>query len=176
MPQIEKDALFVIDGSYLLYRSYYAIKQLQTASGIPTQAVYGFCRAIKKIIDDFAPKHLVIAWDSKGKTFRHDEYPAYKATRQKPPSDLFVQKEYIIQFLDAVKIAQINIDGYEGDDVIASLTTHFARHQTVLVCPDKDMYQLLSSHVLIFDPFKERIIDQEIFEKEHGFSSKKVSK
>lgn len=174
VPHIEKDALFVIDGSYLLYRSYYAIKQLQTASGIPTQAVYGFCRAIKKIIDDFAPKHLVVAWDSKGKTFRHDQHPTYKATRQKPPSDLFVQKEYIIQFLDTVKIAQINIDGYEGDDVIASLTTHFNKHQAVLVCPDKDMYQLLSAHVLIFDPFKERIVDEALFEQENGFSPTKV--
>ncbi len=174
MSQIEKNALFVIDGSYLLYRSYYAIKQLQTASGIPTQAVYGFCRAIKKIIDDFAPKHLVIAWDSKGKTFRHHEYPAYKATRQKPPSDLSLQKEYIIQFLTAVKIAQIGIDGYEGDDIIASLTKEYAKHQVVLVCPDKDMYQLLSSHVLIFDPFKERIIDQDIFAAENGFPAEKV--
>lgn len=174
MPQIEKDALFVIDGSYLLYRSYYAIKQLQTSTGIPTQAVYGFCRAIKKIIDTFAPKHLVVAWDSKGKTFRHDQHPSYKATRQKPPSDLFVQKEYIIQFLSAVKIAQINIDGYEGDDVIASLTTHFNKHQAVLVCPDKDMYQLLSDHVLIFDPFKERLVDAALFEQENGFSPSKV--
>ena len=129
MPQIEKDALFVIDGSYLLYRSYYAIKQLETSTGIPTQAIYGFCRAIKKIIDTFSPQHLVVAWDSKGKNFRHDQHPSYKATRQKPPNDLFVQKEYIIQFLSTVKIAQINIDGYEGDDVIASLTTHFNMHQ-----------------------------------------------
>ncbi len=174
MPQIKKDALFVIDGSYLLYRSYYAIKQLQTASGIPTQAVYGFCRAIKKIIDDFSPEHLVIAWDPKGKTFRHDDYPAYKATRQKPPSDLFIQKEYIIKFLDAVKITQITIDGYEGDDVIAGLATHFSNHQIVLVCPDKDMYQLLSEDVLILDPFKERLIDQDAFAQEQGFPSEKI--
>ncbi len=174
MPEIKKDALFIIDGSYLLYRSYYAIKQLKTSSGIPTQAVYGFCRAIKKIIDDFNPTYLVISWDPKGKTFRHEDYPAYKATRQKPPSDLFEQKEHIIKFLEAVKIAQITVDGYEGDDVIAGIAKQFSQNQIILVCPDKDMYQLLSDQVLIFDPFKERLVDQEAFAKEQGFTADKV--
>jgi DNA polymerase-1 len=172
--RINKDALFVIDGSYLLYRSFYAIKPLYNASGIPTQAVYGFCRAIKKIIADFAPQYLVVAWDSKVKSFRYETFPAYKATRQKPPSELFIQKEYIISFLDAVKIAQITCDGYEGDDVIASVTKHFPDSQIVLVCPDKDMYQLLSPRVLIFDPFKNRLIDEETFAKENGFTAAKI--
>jgi DNA polymerase I len=89
MPKINKDALFIIDGSYLLYRSFYAIKPLYTSTGIPTQATYGFCRAIKKLLDTYDPEYIAIAWDSRGKTFRSEIYTQYKATRQKPPNELF---------------------------------------------------------------------------------------
>ena len=83
-----KKTVFIIDGSSFLYRAYYALSQMTDARGLPVQAVYGFCRMIKKLIDDFNPGYLVIAWDSKGKTERHDVFPDYKATRQAPPSDL----------------------------------------------------------------------------------------
>ena len=169
MHRIEKDALFVIDASYLLYRSFYAIKPLHNSAGIPTQATFGFCRAIKKILDDFAPSHLVVVWDSKVKGPRHEKYPAYKANRQKPPNELWVQKDYICRFLEDVKIAQITVDGCEGDDVIGALAEQCASNQVVLVCPDKDMYQLLSEKVLIFDPFKDRVVDQNLFKQENGF-------
>jgi DNA polymerase I len=172
--RIKKEALFVIDGSYLLYRSFYAIKPLQNSSGIPTQATYGFCRAIKKLLDSFEPSHMVVVWDSKVKTFRHEMYAEYKATRQKPPSDLFIQKEYIVKFLEALGLAQITVDGYEGDDVIAALVHTHADRQVVLVCPDKDMLQLLAPHLLIFDPFKERVIDRASFTAEHGFTPEKI--
>ena len=153
MHRIKSDALFIIDGSYLLYRSFFAIKTLHTSSGHPTNATYGFCRAIKKIIDDFSPAYLVVVWDSKVKTFRHEKYPEYKATRQKPPNELFIQKDDIIRFLEQAKVPQITVDTFEGDDVIAGLTKRFHTHQSILVCPDKDMFQLLSEHVLVFDPF-----------------------
>ncbi len=174
MHRISKDALFIVDGSYLLYRSFYAIKPLYTSTGIPTQATYGFCRTIKKLIDTFEPSYIAIAWDSKGKTFRSEMYPAYKATRQKPPSELFVQKEYILKFLNAIGIAQVAEEGYEGDDIIAALAQRYKDRQVVLVCPDKDMYQLLSDNLLIFDPFKERIIDKHDYKTEHGFACEKI--
>jgi DNA polymerase I len=174
MHRISKDALFIVDGSYLLYRSFYAIRPLYTSTGIPTQATYGFCRAIKKLIDDFGPSHIAIAWDSKGKTFRSEMYTEYKATRQKPPNELFVQKDYIFKFLDAIGVAQIAAEGYEGDDIIAALAQRYKDRQVVLVCPDKDMYQLLSDNLLIFDPFKERIIDKNDYKTEHGFDCEKI--
>ncbi len=174
MHHIKKDAIFVVDGSYLLYRSFFAIRPLYNSAGTPTQATFGFCRAIKKIIDTYHPEHLVIVWDSKVKTFRHEQYPAYKATRQKPPNELFVQKEDILRFIDAVKITQIFVDGYEGDDVIAAVAHKFTTHQIILVAADKDMNQLLSERVLILDPFNDRIVDPELFEKEHGFTPAKV--
>lgn len=172
--RIKKDALFIVDGSYLLYRSFYAIKPLYTSSGNPVQAVYGFCRAIKKLIDQFTPSHVIVAWDSKGKSFRSDIYPAYKETRQAPPADLFQQKDHIIKFLELIGLHQIFFQGFEADDIIGGLAQRHKDHQIVLVCPDKDMYQLLSDHVLIFDPFKEKLIDQHDFKKEHVFGPEKV--
>ena len=95
MKNKSKNAIFLIDGSALLYRAYYGLKPLHTSKGEPVQAVYGFCRAIKKLIDDFDPKCLVLVWDSKGKTFRSEIFSEYKATRQATPNDLFEQKKKI---------------------------------------------------------------------------------
>ncbi len=175
MHRIKDRALFLIDGSYLLYRSYYGLRPLQTASGIPTQATYGFCRAIKKMIDDFDPKNVVLVWDSKGKTKRKEIYEEYKANRQKPPSDLFLQKEQIMEFADSIELHQVSKTGYEADDLIGSIVQDYKGEQVVIVGPDKDLYQLISDKVLIFDPFKDRIIDNETLKKEKGFGAGKVA-
>ncbi len=174
MSTINPNALFIVDASYLLYRSFYGIKPLYTSAGISTNATFGFCRAIKKLIDQFAPRYLVVVWDSKGPTFRHDMYAAYKATRQTPPSDLFVQKEQILAFLKAVRATYVMEPGYEADDIIATLAKEYPDQQAVLVCPDKDMYQLLSDRVIIFDPFKDRMIDVASFTAENGFPPSKI--
>lgn len=175
MHRIKKNALFIIDGSYLLYRSYYAMSPLYTSTGLATQAVYGFCRAIKKVFDTFDLHNAVVVWDTKGKSFRHDLLPEYKATRMAPPSDLHLQKDYIMKFLDLIGVCQIGQVGYEGDDLIAALSKRWHDRQVVIVCADKDMYQLLDGDkVLIFDPFKPRMIDCHEFEKEWGFGPEKV--
>lgn len=174
MHKIKDNALFIIDGSYLLYRSFYGLRPLHTAAGIPTQATYGFCRTIKKVLDDFHPKLIAVVWDSKGGSFRQEILPEYKATRLAPPSDLFIQKEQIISFLDTIGMCQVSKVGYEGDDLIASLVKDHRNHQTVLVCADKDMYQLLAGDMLIFDPFKNKLVDREVFTLEREFEPEKV--
>ena len=175
MHRIKEDALFLIDGSYLLYRSYYGLRLLQTSQGIPTQSIYGFCRSIKKLIDKFDPKRMALIWDSKGKTFRSEMFKEYKATRQAPPSDLFIQKDQIIEFADLINLKQISKTGYEADDLIGSIVHDYKNNQIIIVGPDKDLYQLLSEDVLIFDPFKDEIIDVQSFKKEKGFLPNKVS-
>lgn len=175
MNKIPKEALFIIDGSYLLYRSFYALKPLYTSTGIPTQATYGFCRAIKKLIDDFEPQRLVVAWDTKGKNMRHALYAEYKATRQAPPCDLFTQKQDILEFLNLAKIPCVMQEGFEADDLIYSLVQDHKKRPIILVCPDKDLFQLLESNVTVFDPFKNRLIDQETYEQEQGILVKKIS-
>ena len=96
----ERKKIFLIDGSGFLYRAYYGLRPLYTPQGIPVQAVYSFCRIIKKLINKFHPQHIALVWDSKGPTVRHELFPAYKSTRQEPPSDLFEQKKYIQQFAE----------------------------------------------------------------------------
>ena len=174
MYRVKKDALFLIDGSYILYRSYYGLRPLQTSSGISVQAVYGFCRSIKRIIDLFDPKYFAIVWDSKGKTFRSEIYESYKATRQAPPSDLFVQKEYITEFAKSIDLFQISKTGYEADDLIGALAKDYKGEQVVIVGPDKDLYQLLDEKIIIYDPFKEEIIDAKSFTQAKGLEPEKV--
>ncbi len=81
-----KNTVFIVDGSSFLYRAYYGTRPLHTPSGIQVQAVYSFCRMIKKLMDTFKPQYFVVVWDSKGKTTRHEMFPAIKATRQAPPA------------------------------------------------------------------------------------------
>ncbi len=175
MPKIKEDALFLIDGSYILYRSYYGLRSLQTSKGIPTQAIYGFCRTIQKMIDEFDPKNMILIWDSKGKTFRSDIYKEYKATRQVPPSDLFEQKEAIMEFADLIGLHQLSKTGYEADDLIGSAVNDFKKNQIVIVGPDKDLYQLLADDtVLIFDSFKDELVDAKTFKEQKGFEVEKI--
>jgi len=174
--RIKKDALFIIDGSYLLYRSFYAIKTLQTSSGQEVQAVFGFCRTINKLLEQFDPRYLIVAWDSRGKNFRHELYAEYKATRMAPPASLASQRELIWEYLDAVGIFHVQKDGFEADDVIASLVEQNKEdHQIVLVCADKDMFQLLDRGILIYDPFKEKLIDTHDFKIDRGYGPEKVA-
>jgi|GEM_PF-76928 len=114
--------IFLIDGSSLLYRAYYGTHPLHTSTGTPVQAVYSFCRMIKRLVALFDPEYMILVWDSKGKTIRSEIFPAYKATRQAPPSDLFMQKEYCIEFADLIGLKQVAQEGVEADDLLFSLT------------------------------------------------------
>lgn len=168
--KVKKDAIFLIDGSSILYRSYYAIHPLHTSHGVPVQAIYGFCRTIKKMIDDFNPKKILLIWDSRGKTFRSEIYESYKTKRLAPPSDLFEQKSKIVEFADLIGLSQLAEMGLEADDLIASAAdTYSKHHQIVIVSQDKDLRQLISENVIVYDPIKKEFIDKEKFIQENGF-------
>ena len=175
-----KKTLFLIDGSSFLYRAYYGLKPLHTITGIPVQAVFSFCRAIKKLIDTYDPQYVALVWDSKGKTTRHEIFAEYKATRQAPPSDLFEQKEYIIQFADAIGLKQVVQSGIEADDLMFSLAKDWiAQHPEngiVFVTLDKDMGQALtlSENVRLLDAFKEQFTDRIDLETKMGFPVEKL--
>ncbi|MBP7854388.1 DNA polymerase I [Candidatus Babeliales bacterium] len=175
--RISQKVVFLVDGSSFLYRAYYGLKPLHTSKGNTVHAVYGFCRMIKKLIDDFDIKHLAIVWDSKGKTQRHEMFVGYKATRQQPPSDIFEQKELIQQFADIVGIAQISQVGHEADDLMYSAALKFNKlgYQAIIVTSDKDMRQVLCGNdILIFDPFKNIIMDEHDAKQRYGFDVEKL--
>ena len=174
--QDREKKLIIIDGSSFLYRAYYGLRPLHTSSGTPVQAVYGFCRMIKKIIDTFDPHFMVLVWDSKGKTKRHDLFPAYKETRLTPPSDIFVQKEYIIRFAQAIGLYQLQQVGVEADDLMYSLALWWQKKQrsVVVISSDKDMGQILSSSITLFDSFKDVFVDEKTFQEKMNFPVSKA--
>lgn len=154
--------VYLIDASSYLYRAFYSIKPLSTPEGEQVNAVFGFCRMLKKLIDSFNPAYLALVWDSKGKTARHEEYPAYKATRQAPPDTLFTQKERIMQICEAIGIQQVHQTGIEADDLMYSLSKDFTEqgYTVIIITADKDMGQLLTNEqIRIYDPLKETLYD-----------------
>ena len=164
--------LILIDGSSLLYRSFFGVRPLHTSRGEPTHALYGFWRTIKKRIDELHPTHMVLVWDSKGPTVRHEEYSAYKATRQAPPSDLITQKEAILQFAETIGLCQLSQQGLEADDLLYSLVQQHVADEILVVTGDKDLHQMLTDTVHIYDPFKQKIITKSSFIEERGFEPK----
>ncbi len=171
-----KKTVFVIDGSSLLYRSYYGMRPLHTSKGVPVHAVYNFCRMIKKMVEKFGVQYIALVWDSKGKTTRHEMYPEYKATRQAAPSDIFDQKDLIIEFADLVGIKQIAQVGIEADDLMYSLAKDRAKagDVAIFVTSDKDMAQALSDRIMMYDPFKDTIVDAAKFAEQKGFPVEKL--
>lgn len=172
-----KKTVFLIDGSSLLYRSYFGLRPLHTTKGQPVQAVYSFCRMIKKIVDRFDPNYITIVWDSKGKTTRHEMYTEYKSGRQPPPSDLFEQKDYILKFADLIGIKQIAMPGIEADDILHSIAQEQKKegNQVVIITSDKDMGQAIDDQkIVVFDPWKDALIDQKAFEEKMGFPVSKL--
>ncbi len=176
MVQDPNQTVYLIDGSGFLYRAYYALRPLHTPKGVPVQAVYSFCRMIKKLIDKFNPQYMALVWDSKGPTERHTIFPAYKATRSAPPSDLFDQKIYIQHFADLIGLKQFEKTGVEADDILFSLARDIAQEgkKVVIITSDKDMEQVLTDSITIYDPFKDIFIDKLRFIENRGFQVSKL--
>ncbi|HGJ65076.1 TPA: hypothetical protein ENS27_06770 [bacterium] len=168
--------VFVIDGSSFLYCAYYSLRSLHTSSGIPVQAVYSFCRMIQKLIKTFGMRYVVLVWDSKGRTTRHELYQAYKATRQSSPSDLYEQKKYIIRFAELIGMCQKAQNGIEADDIMYSIARERLNegNTVCLITSDKNMVQILSERIVIFDPFKDDVIDAQKFMAEKGIPVDKI--
>lgn len=168
--------LYILDGSSFLYRSYYALKPLHAPDGSQVQAVYGFARMIKKLIKDFNPDYFVLVWDAKGKTTRHELYADYKVQRQAPPSDLFEQKVWIQEFAELIGLRQLTITGIEADDLMGSLAQDAVKegYKAILVTSDKDMRQIVTDDIVIFDPFKDTMLDVQTLEQKYGFPLSKL--
>lgn len=171
-----EQTLFIIDGSAFLYRAYYGVKPLHTSSGTQVQAVYSFCRTIKRLIDTFGVRAITIVWDSPGKTTRHQMFAGYKATRQAPPGNIMEQKKFIQEFVELVGIHQIARSGIEADDLMFSVAQEQKDNfdAIILVTGDKDMTQALSEKIRILDPLKNEFITCESAQASLGYSVEKI--
>jgi DNA polymerase-1 len=143
--------LVIIDGHSLANRAFYAIRELRTTSGTPTNAVYGFVNMLLRIIDDEKPDFLAVAFDKAGPTFRHREFEAYKATRTGQPEDLSRQIPVIKEVVSAFRIPSYEIEGYEADDIIgtAASLAEGKGINTVIVTGDRDTLQLVSDRTIV---------------------------
>lgn len=155
-----KKRLFLIDGNSFCYRAFYAIRTLSNSKGQPTNAVYGFNSMLGKIIKDEKPDMLAVAFDLKGPTFRHKKFDEYKIHRKPMPDDLVSQISYIKQLVQAYNIPIYEMQGYEADDVLATLAKKAEDKdiETFIVTGDKDALQLVDSHIKVYSTHKEGLI------------------
>ena len=164
-----KPTFYIIDGSAYIYRAYHAISPLSNAGGLPTHAAYGFTNILLRVIREKEPELLAIAFDAKGPNFRHEMYEAYKANRPAMPEDLSCQIPYIKDIVSAYNIASLEKEGVEADDLIAAAAVKFAAagHPVVIISGDKDLLQLISDKITLWDPMSDKLYDVEAVEKKY---------
>ena len=157
MPE-QPQRLCLIDGSSYIYRAYYAIRHLSNSRGMATNAIYGFTNMLLKVMRDLQPDRLAVIFDSKGPTFRKEIYPEYKANRAAMPEDLVPQIPYIKRVVGALNMPGIEMNGYEADDIIATLARKFAAEgvEVTVVTGDKDLMQIVNEHVRLLDTMKDK--------------------
>lgn len=172
----DKPKLYIVDGSSYIFRAYYAIRHLSNSKGLPTNAVYGFTQMLLRLLKEEKPEYLVMVFDSKEPSFRKKEYEAYKANREVPPDDLIPQFDYIKKVVTALNIPQLELPGFEADDIIATVAKKLvpAENPVVIVTGDKDLMQLVNHHIVLLDEMKGRRIDVEGVREKFGVKPEQV--
>ncbi|NWF76826.1 MAG: DNA polymerase I [Nitrospirae bacterium] len=168
--------LYLIDGNSYVYRAYYAIKQLSSSKGLPTNAIFGFTNMLLKIIREKSPDAILVAFDSPIPTERHRIYEEYKAQRPETPDDLIEQIPYIKKIISAFNITMIEIPGYEADDVLGTISKRAASqgNEVFIVTGDKDMLQLVDDRIRVYDPMKDRVLDKKYIYERFGVVPERI--
>ncbi len=185
MSKIKKnDHYYLIDGSGYIFRAYYALPPLSRKSdGLPTGAVNGFCNMLFKLLEDSKsednkekPTHFAVIFDSARKNFRNEIYSDYKANRADAPDDLIPQFDYIRKSVLAFNLPSIELLNYEADDLIATYVEYIlkAGAKVTIVSSDKDLMQLYKKNVRIYDPMKNKFINNDDVIKKFGVNPDKV--
>ncbi len=169
--------LYLIDGNSYVYRAYYAIRGLSNSKGFPTNAIYGFTNMLLKIIREKKPDNIVVTFDSPVPTERHRIYEEYKAQRPETPGDLVEQLPYIRKIISALNIKIFEIPGYEADDIIGTIAKKVASEEidVFIVTADKDMLQLVNNKVKIYDPMKDKILDERYTKERFGVVPERIT-
>ncbi len=185
MDKIKKsDHFYLIDGSGYIFRAYYALPPLTRKSdGLPVGAVSGFCNMLFKLLEDSKsddnlekPTHFAVIFDSARKNFRNEIYSEYKGNRSDAPDDLIPQFEYIRQSVKAFNLPSIELINFEADDLIATYVEQILSlgAKVTIVSSDKDLMQLYKKGVRIYDPMKNKFINQEDVHNKFGVTPEKV--
>ncbi|KUM89784.1 MULTISPECIES: DNA polymerase I [Streptomyces] len=173
-PGGSRPRLMLMDGHSLAYRAFFALpaENFTTATGQPTNAIYGFASMLANTLRDEEPTHFAVAFDVSRKTWRSEEFTEYKANRSKTPDEFKGQVELIGELLDAMHVSRFAVDGFEADDVIATLATQAEAEgfDVLIVTGDRDSFQLVSEHTTVLYPTKgvselTRFTPEKVFEK-----------
>ncbi len=178
------DHFYLVDGSGYIFRAYYALPPLSRKSdGLPTGAVSGFSNMLFKLLEESRsddsenkPTHFAVIFDSARKNFRNEIYKDYKANRSEPPDDLAPQFEYIRKAVEAFNVPSIEQLNYEADDLIATYAKQIinAGAKVTIISSDKDLMQLVSGDVRLFDPMKSKVIGEKEVHEKFGVKPKQV--
>ncbi|MCM3757457.1 DNA polymerase I [Sporosarcina aquimarina] len=160
--------IVLLDGNSLAYRAFFALPLLTNDSGIHTNAVYGFTMMLQNILKEEQPTHLLVAWDAGKTTFRHSTFSEYKGGRQKTPPELSEQFPYLRKLLQAFNIPQYELENFEADDIIGTLSRTASEEgaMTVVISGDKDLTQLATASTTVCITRK-GITDMELYTPEH---------
>ena len=171
--------LILVDGSGFIFRAYHALPPLTKSDGTPTGAVSGYCNMLFKLINElkeFKATHIAVVFDHKDKTFRSNIYPDYKANRPPPPDDLVPQFQLIRDATEAFGFLAIDKKGYEADDIIATLAKNATDEGAIVTIfsSDKDLMQLVSDDIKMYDPIRNIFIDIDRVREKFGVTPDKV--
>jgi DNA polymerase-1 len=168
--------LAIVDGSNYLYRAFYGIPALSNSRGFPTNAIYGFTTMLLKLLKDIHPDYIVVTFDLKGPTARHEAYEDYKATRKPMPEDLVVQVPLIKEVIRGFSIAVLEKQGTEADDLIGTLVAEARKKKwrAVMISGDKDLMQLIGEGVTLVDTMKDKTYDAAAVKEKFGVGPDKV--
>ena len=152
------ETLLLVDASSSIFRAFFALPSFGNSKGVPTNATLGFTTMLQKVLRDTQPDYVVVVWDSPGPKRRQQLSPDYKATRDATPEDLRAQFPWIRKIVDALGLANMEYEGEEADDVIATLTRkgRALGLDVLIVSTDKDLMQLVGEHVALLDTMKDR--------------------
>jgi DNA polymerase-1 len=169
--------LYLIDGNSYVYRAFYAIKSLTNSKGFPTNAIYGFTNMLMKIIREKKPDGIAVFFDSPVPTERHRLFEGYKAQRPETPGELVQQLPAIRKVISALQIKIVQVPGYEADDLLCTLADKAAKRgaDVFLVTSDKDMLQVVGERIKVYDPIKDKILDEEYVRERFGVGPERVS-
>ncbi|MFH0808916.1 MAG: DNA polymerase I [Pseudomonadota bacterium] len=171
------DSLFVFDGSSYIYRAFFAIRGLSTSAGIPTNASFGFTNMLYKVLSEKQPGYAAMVFDARGETFRHRSYEFYKANRPPMPEDLRPQIGYIKQIVAAFNLSAFELEGFEADDIIATIARRAEAQgwAVVVVSGDKDLLQLVSPRITVWDPMKDVVLGLPEVRGRYGLEPRQVA-
>jgi len=167
---------YIIDGSGYIFRAYYAVQPLSNGDGLPTNALFGFCRMLVKLLKEHSAEHIAVTFDTGAPTFRHKFFTDYKANRSACPEDLVPQMPYFRKIVEVMGIRSLEKEGFEADDIIATLARHFRdmAEEIVVVSGDKDLTQLVDERITVWDAMRDIHYTPEKVEEKFGVAPKQV--